>query len=167
MDKEYIVLNEIGKNPEVTQRELSKMIRCSVGTINILLNKMVNEGLIKIKRMPMNRIIYMLTPMGIVEKLQKTSSYIKTNYNYMVETQEKLRTELEKLVAHNGEIYVIVEEDEISELVRLSIKDNNNIKFITDKDNCDNSKPVVVLSINNYNKFKEKYENIINVLELI
>ena len=167
MDKEYIVLNEIGKNPEVTQRELSKMIRCSVGTINILLNKMVNEGFIKIKRMPMNRIIYMLTPMGIVEKLQKTSSYIKTNYNYMVETQEKLRTELEKLVAQNGEIYVIVEEDEISELVRLSIKDNNNIKFITDEDNCDNSKPVVVLSINNYNKFKEKYENIINVLELI
>ncbi len=167
MDKEYIVLNEICKNPEVTQRELSKVIRCSVGTINILLNKMVNEGLIKIKRMPMNRIIYMLTPMGIVEKLQKTSSYIKSNYNYMVEIQEKLRTELEKLVAQNGKIYVMVEEDEISELVRLSIKENNNIKFITDKDYCDNSKPVVVLSVNNYNNFKDKYENIINVLELI
>jgi DNA-binding MarR family transcriptional regulator len=167
MDKEYIVLNEIGKNPEVTQRELSKMIRCSVGSINILLSKMVNEGLIKIKRMPMNRIIYMLTPMGIVEKLQKTSSYIKSNYNYIVETQAKLRTELEKLVAQNGEICVLMEEDEISELVRLAIKENNNIKFITDKDTCDKSKPVVALSINNYNKFKEKYKNIINLLELI
>ncbi|QNU66808.1 winged helix-turn-helix transcriptional regulator [Ruminiclostridium herbifermentans] len=167
MDKEYIVLNEISKNPEITQRELSKLIRCSVGTINILLNKMVNKGLIKIKRMPMNRIIYMLTPMGIVEKIQKTSSYIKSNYNYMIETQEKLRTELEKLVDKNGVIYVIVEEDEISKLVRLSIKENNKIKFITDKESCDNSKLVVVLSIDNYNKFKEKYGKIVNILELI
>ncbi len=167
MDREYIVLNEINKNPEVTQRELSNMIHCSVGSINILLNKMVNKGFIGIKRMPMNRIIYMLTPIGNLEKLHKTSNYIKSNYNYIVDTQAKLRTELEKLVAQNGEIYVIMEEDEISELVRLAIKENNNIKFITDKDAFDKSILVVVLSINNYNKYKEKYYNIINLLDLI
>ncbi|PYG87160.1 winged helix-turn-helix DNA-binding protein [Ruminiclostridium sufflavum DSM 19573] len=167
MDKKYIVLNEIGKNPEITQRELSKIIRCSVGSINTLLNKMVKEGLIKLKRMPMNRMLYMLTPIGIAEKLQKTSSYIKSNYKYIVETQAKIRFELENLAKENEEVYLIIEEDEISELAKISLKDIANIKFITDKDICDKSKTVVTLSIKNYNRFKEEYTRLINLLELL
>jgi len=167
MDKEYIVLNEIDKNSNITQRELSKMIQCSLGSINILLSKMANEGLIKIKRMPMNRIFYMLTPKGIVEKLQKTSNYIKCNYNYIIDTQVKIRMILESLVVKHGEIVVLLEEDEISELVKLSIESNNSVKLITQSETYDKSKTVVVLNINTYNKLKEEYRNVVNLIELI
>jgi len=167
MDKEYIVLNEIDKNSNITQRELSKMIQCSLGSINILLSKMANEGLIKIKRMPMNRILYMLTPKGIVEKLQKTSDYIKSNYKYINDTQSKIRVILEDLVSKYGDIYVIIEEDEISELAKLSIEKNARIKLILKMDTWDEAKPVVVLNINTYNKLKEKYKNLVNLIELI
>ncbi len=167
MDKEYIVLHEIDKNSNITQRELSRMIQCSLGSINILLNKMSIEGLIKIKRMPMNRILYMLTPKGIVEKLQKTSNYIKSNYNYIMETQVKMRVAIESLVAEHGEVFVVLEDDEISELVSLSIETNSNVKFITPKDTCDKAKTVVVLNIIAYNNFKEEYKRVINLLELI
>lgn len=167
MDKEYIVLNEIDKNSNITQRELSKMIQCSLGSINILLNKMAIEGLIKIKRMPMNRILYMLTPKGIVEKLQKTSNYIKSNYNYIIDTQAKIRDTLESLVAKHGEIVVLLEEDEISEIVKLAVEANNNVKLIAQEDIYDRSKPIVVLNIYTYNKLKEEYKNAVNLLELI
>lgn len=167
MDKEYIVLNEIDKNPNITQRELSKMIQCSLGSVNILLNKMAIEGLIKIKRMPMNRILYMLTPKGIVEKLQRTSNYIKSNYNYIIETQEKIRVTLESLAAEHGEIVVLLEEDEISEIVKLSVEANNNVKLIELEDICDKSKPIVVLNIKTYNKLKVEYKNAVNLIELI
>lgn len=167
MDKEYIVLNEIDKNSNITQRELSKMIQCSLGSVNILLNKMAIEGLIKIKRMPMNRILYMLTTKGIVEKLQRTSNYIKSNYNYIIETQEKIRVTLESLVAEHGEIVVLLEEDEISEIVKLSVEANNNVKLIELEDICDKSKPIVVLNIKTYNKLKVEYKNAVNLIELI
>lgn len=167
MDKEYIVLSEIYKNSNITQRELSKIIQCSLGSINILLNKMAIEGLIKIKRMPMNRIIYMLTPEGIIEKLQKTSNYIKKNYNYIIDTQTKIRAAIESLVVRHGDIIVLVEEDEISELVKLSIETNSNVKLITKKDTFDKSKTVVVLNINTYNDIKDEYQNVINLIEII
>lgn len=167
MDKEYIILNEIYNNSNITQRELSKVIQCSLGSINILLSKMAKEGLIKIKRMPMNRILYMLTQKGIVEKLQKTSNYIKSNYNYIISTQAKIRVVLESLVSKQGDIYILLEEDEISEIIKLSIETNDRIKFISQNDNFDKSKTVVVLNINTYNKFKKEYENIVNLIELI
>lgn len=167
MDKEYIVLNEIEKNSNITQRELSKMIQCSLGSINILLNKMTIEGLIKIKRMPMNRILYMLTPKGIIEKLQKTSNYIKSNYNYITDTQAKIRVVIESLVAKHGEISVLLEEDEISELIKLSLEENKHVKLISQEDTYDKSKLVVVLNINTYSKLKDKYRDVINLIELI
>ncbi|MHB8063500.1 MAG: winged helix-turn-helix transcriptional regulator [Ruminiclostridium sp.] len=167
MDKEYIVLNEIDKNSNITQRELSKVIQCSLGSINILLNKMAIEGLIKIKRMPMNRILYMLTPIGIVEKLQKTSDYITSNYNYIIDTQAKIRAAIEGLIVRHGEIDILIEKDEISEIVKLSIEANNNVKLIKQADTCDNPKPVVVLNINTYNKLKKECRNVINLIELI
>jgi DNA-binding MarR family transcriptional regulator len=168
MDKEYIVLHEIDKNSNITQRELSKMIQCSLGSINNLLNKMAIDGLIKTKRMPMNRILYMLTPKGIVEKQQKTSNYIKNNYNYVIDTQAKIRAAIESLVIKYGEIAVLLEEDEIiSELVKLSIESNDNIKLISQREVGDTAKAVVVLNINDYNKLKAEYKNVVNLVELI
>jgi len=143
------------------------VIQCSLGSINILMNKMAIEGLIKIKRMPMNRILYMLTPKGIVEKLQKTSNYIKSNYNYIIDTQAKIRAAIESLVVKYGKIVVLLEEDEISELVKLSIESYYNVEFITPKDTCDKSKAVVVSNIITYNKLKEEYKNVVNLIELI
>jgi DNA-binding MarR family transcriptional regulator len=168
MDKEYIVLKEIDKNSNITQRELSKMIQCSLGSINILLNKMANEGLIKIKRMPMNRILYMLTPKGAVEKLQKTSDYIKSNYKYIIETQAKIKVILENIAAQDGEIYVVIEQDEISELVKLSIGADKNIILVTPNDEIlDKSRTIVVLNVDTYNKLKDQYVNVINLIEVI
>lgn len=190
MDKEYILLNEIEKNENITQRELSRKTEFSLGSVNVLLNKMVQEGLVKIKQIPMNRVAYMLTPAGIAEKIKKTSSYIKIHYNYINETTLKIRSELLNLIKENGNICILLESDEISELVKLAVAGINEKKHIeiiegislrnrmqvndtfdenTESDkmdfNCD--KVIIAVSIETYNEIAQKQLRVVNLLELI
>lgn len=181
MDKEYILLNEIEKNENITQRELSKKTELSLGSVNILLNKMVHEGLVKIKQIPMNRVAYMLTPAGITEKVRKTSNYIKIHYNYINEATEKIRSVLMNVVKKNGEICVLLENDEISELVKLAvekIEDKKHIKIIegfrTDCEyslfndiHIEDNKTIIALSVEVYNELTLRQLKSVNLLELI
>lgn len=190
MDKEYILLNEIEKNENITQRELSKKTEFSLGGVNILLNKMVQEGLVKIKQIPMNRVAYMLTPAGVAEKIRKTSSYIKIHYNYINETTEKIKNLLLNVVKQNGEICVLLENDEISELVKLAVEKLDDKKHIEIIDGIRNgswnqanentnkyveyeniafnsSKTVIAVSIETYNELIKRQIKSVNLLELI
>lgn len=46
MDKELILLDEIGRKAGVSQRELAEKSGVSLGNVNLLLKKMVKEGLV-------------------------------------------------------------------------------------------------------------------------
>ena len=91
MDNEYYIMSEVADNENVTQRELSTKLGVSVSTINVLINKMIREGLIKMKQVSGRQVLYMLTPMGIVEKARKTSSYLRGHYRIIYETNEKIK----------------------------------------------------------------------------
>ena len=74
MDREEKVLNCISKNENISQRELSLHTGISLGSINLIIKKMVKKGLVKIERINTNTLKYMLTPKGFAEKAMKTLS---------------------------------------------------------------------------------------------
>jgi len=169
MDKEYIILESIGNNSMTTQRELSKKLGISLGSINLLINKMVKEGLVKIEKVNANTILYMLTPKGFMEKVNKTYKYIKIHYNYITEIKEKFKCQLNSL-NHKGKIMVVLGKDEISDLVGIAIKELNkqNLMQFTDNDNIDPlSCLIVVLDNELYSYYKEKGYEVINLMEQI
>ena len=183
MDKEYILLNEIDKNENITQRELSKKTELSLGSVNILLNKMIHEGLIKMKQIPMNRVAYMLTPVGIAEKVRKTGNYIKVHYKYINETTSKIKNIFLRLIEQNGNVCVLIEHDEISELIKLAIAEIDNHKHIEIVEDIENLikavkydeinfmdhkyKIIVVQSTEAYNDVAVSQIYPINLLELL
>lgn len=174
MDKEYILLSEIEKNENITQRELSKKAELSLGSVNILINKMVHEGLIKIKQIPMNRVAYMLTPAGIAEKVRKTGTYIKIHYNYINETVKKIKNVLAKLVNEDSKLIIVIAQDEISELVKLAVSelhDRQHIQIIEDFQSAQQleEKNILVIAVNpeSYNELVNKKMKVVNLLELI
>ena len=94
---EYVIMTEIVDNENVSQRELSRKLGLSVGTVNILINKMIKEGMIKMEQVTNKQAMYMLTPTGIVEKSKKTVSYLKNHYRAIYETKEKIKLILNNL----------------------------------------------------------------------
>lgn len=169
MDKEYIILESIDNNSMTTQRELSRKLGISLGSINLLINKMVKEGLIKIEKVNANTILYMLTPKGFMEKANKTYKYIRIHYNYITEIKEKFKYQLNGL-NHEGKIMVVLGQDEISDLVGSAIRELNKHNLIQCTNNNDidpASCLIVVLDNELYCYYKEKGYEVINLMERI
>jgi len=120
-DREYIILKYIEKNERISQRELSKALGISLGSVNMLLGKMMEEGLIKVRTIPAKRAFYMLTPRGMVEKANKTYKYIKNNYKYINTTKKRIKENLLKILKEEEEVILLLQEDEIGELIKTSV----------------------------------------------
>ena len=120
-DKGYILMNEIEANQDISQRELSQKTGLSLGTVNLLLQKMIKQGLIKMETIPANRVIYMLTPIGIAEKAIKTVHYIKNHYQIIQESKNKIKQKLEQFHQQYDVIYVCKPESELDSLVQSAV----------------------------------------------
>lgn len=129
LDNEYIIMSEVSENNNVTQRELSKKLGVSVSTVNVLMNKMIREGLIKMTQVSQKQVFYMLTPVGMMEKAQKTVRYLKGHYRAIYETKEKIKSILDELNQENDIIHVLMGNDEMSEILSIATheyKSKNN-----------------------------------------
>ncbi len=120
-DKDYILLNEIDSNSELTQRELSHRTGLSLGSVNLLLQKMIREGLIKMETIPANRVIYYLTPQGLAEKASKTVHYIRHHYQAIQSTKERIRRKLDRYCEIYEQIVCCMPEGELRGLVEMTV----------------------------------------------
>jgi len=100
MDREEInftLLRILDKNPEFTQRDLSKEMGVSLGKVNYCIKKLVEKGWVKANNFRNNKdkrsYKYLLTPKGIEEKSKLTISFL---YQKM-EEYEILKNEINKL----------------------------------------------------------------------
>ena len=76
------LLKELSENNSQSQRELSRKLGLSLGSVNYVLSHLVDAGLIRAKRFKnsKNKIAYMyiLTPAGIKSKMQLSRAFLKT-----------------------------------------------------------------------------------------
>jgi len=119
-DNEFSVMSEISENENISQRELSYKLGVSLGTVNVLINKMIKEGLIKMEQVSQKQVMYMLTPIGMLEKAKKTVSYLKGHYRAIYETKEKIKEVFFQLSNEYENIFIYKSDDEISEIMGLA-----------------------------------------------
>jgi EPS-associated MarR family transcriptional regulator len=100
MNREEIhfnLLRKLERNPQYTQRELSKEMGVSLGKINYCIKKLIEKGWVKVNnfRNNPNKISYsyLLTSNGIEEKSRLTISFL---YRKM-EEYELLKKEISQL----------------------------------------------------------------------
>ena len=60
-DVEVLILEELEKNPDVTQRDLSEKTGLSLGMVNLLLKKFVKKGFVKLEKLNSRSFRYILT----------------------------------------------------------------------------------------------------------
>lgn len=75
------LLITIHKNPELSQRDISKSIGISVGKTNYIIKALINKGIIKTQRFLNSKnkwaYRYILTPEGMKEKVKITREFVK------------------------------------------------------------------------------------------
>lgn len=91
------LLKELSKDNTLSQRELSKKLGLSLGSINYVLSNLVDAGYIRAKRFKnsKNKIAYMyiVTPAGIKSKIQLSRDFLKRK----LDEYEMLKMEIEEL----------------------------------------------------------------------
>lgn len=172
-EKEFRIINEIGKDLNITQREISYKSGISLGMTNIVLRRLIKKGYVKMRQLNKKNVQYLLTPKGFAQKARQS-------YHYTLETIQTFKTMKLKIQNYilqgykNGHRkFAIYGDNEIADLIEISfhdlekkkkdivykkvngndialqniIKDKNVIILLTQADNPPNIKGVDIISI--------------------
>ena len=154
-DNEVLILEELEKNSEITQRDLSEKTGLSLGMVNLLLKKFVKKGLVKLERLDGKSFRYILTPEGFKEKSKKTIDYIKRYYNKTL----IIKQNIERIIQTYGRnrTYVLFGNDkEMKEIIEGLLKELE-VDYITENNlqNIDNSQIILFWDIDEKEKLNE------------
>ena len=96
----YKLLKAIEKNPEMSQRELSRELGVSLGKTNYCIKALIKKGLIKASNFRnsrnKSRNLYLLTPKGVEMKAKVTLRFLKlkiSEYEMLTKEIEILKDE--------------------------------------------------------------------------
>jgi DNA-binding MarR family transcriptional regulator len=114
------LLEELEKNPIVSQRELSHKFGIALGVTNACLKRMARKGLIRIRGLNHRKIGYHLTPKGFAEKTKLSFhliSYIVQHYS-----------ELKKIISQR---LLEMQGDGLQRIVFYGVSDEMEVAYIT------------------------------------
>ncbi len=114
------LLEELEKNPIVSQRDLSHKFGIALGVTNACLKRMARKGLIQIRGFNHRKIGYHLTPKGFAEKARLTFHLI----NHIVHHY----SELKKII---GERLLEMETKGLKRIVFYGISDEMEVAYVT------------------------------------
>jgi DNA-binding MarR family transcriptional regulator len=121
--KELEILNELSKGEHTTQRALSRRLGIALGLTNAFIKRLTRKGYIKITTLPRNRIKYLLTPKGFLEKSRLTLEYIQYSYSFYREARKSITAYLTSLKKRSLTRIAIVGTGELAELTYLSMQE--------------------------------------------
>ncbi len=110
-DLRYKFLKLLAEEPQISQRDVARRLRISVGKANYCLSALVEKGLVKINnvRKANNKLAYayLLTPRGIEEKTRITVSFLQRKMREYGDLQREIEVLGREVVATgSGDCYV-------------------------------------------------------------
>ena len=117
------ILEEIGKDYTQSQRDLSSKLNISLGLVNSFIKRLANKGYCKITTVPKNRIKYILTPKGAIEKTRLTYQYFQYSFEFYRMTRSNFREHLKNLVEQGVKRVVFYGVSEVAEIAYISLQE--------------------------------------------
>jgi DNA-binding MarR family transcriptional regulator len=116
-ENEFLLIQEISRQPTRTQRDLSRSLGLSLGMTNLLIKRLSRKGLIKITQLDWKRTQYLLTLQGAVEKTRKSYAYTLYTLRIFRQIQENIAAVINREYAGGRRTFHLAAQDELMELV--------------------------------------------------
>jgi DNA-binding Lrp family transcriptional regulator len=117
------LLEEIDKDYTQSQRDLSNKLDISLGLVNSFVKRLANKGYFKITTIPKNRVKYILTPKGAMEKTRLTYRYLQYSFELYRGARRNLQKHFTGLVAQGVKRVVFYGVSEIAEIAHISLQE--------------------------------------------
>jgi DNA-binding MarR family transcriptional regulator len=121
--KSLLLLDEISKGEQLSQRDLSKKFNIALGLVNSYIKNLVSKGYITIKAIPAKRYAYYLTPKGFAEKTRLTYHLLQDFTNLYKNARRDFRQLFYTLYAAGVRKVVFAGVDEAAEIAYLSLQE--------------------------------------------
>jgi DNA-binding MarR family transcriptional regulator len=121
--KSLLLLDEISKGEDLSQRDLSKRLNIALGLVNSYIKNLISKGYITIKNIPSKRYAYYLTPKGFAEKSRLTYDLLYDYTRIFREARRDFRGLFNALVDDGIKKVVFAGADEVAEIAYLSLQE--------------------------------------------
>ncbi|MEE3201909.1 MAG: winged helix-turn-helix transcriptional regulator [Acidobacteriota bacterium] len=121
--RELALLEAVERDEQITQRSLASALGIALGLANLYLKRLVRKGYIKCVNVRSNRLLYLITPTGLVEKTRLTYEFIDYSLDLYRGVRQNLKTVLEPLVQAGLTNIAIHGTGEAAELAYLSLRE--------------------------------------------
>jgi len=116
------LLEEINRESSLTQRTLSNRLDIALGLVNAYIKRLANKGYIKIKKGPMNRVKYALTPKGFAHRVDLTYRFMQSSIDYFRDARKKIDSVYARMIRMGIRRLLIWGDGEIAELAYISMR---------------------------------------------
>lgn len=107
VEHELRILEQVERDPDVTQADLAARLGVAVGSVNWYLKRLIKKGYIKVRQMQRRRLRYLITPQGVAEKARLTASFMQFSMRLYRETREAAKRHLTEVrQAGYGKVHV-------------------------------------------------------------
>ena len=131
--RELSLLEQIERNPDVTQASLATQLGVAVGTVNWHLKRLVAKGYVKVKRAERKKLRYIITPEGIALRARLTVNYIERSFVLYRKTRERVKVHLKAVKRAGYSTVRLLGEGDVADICRLTCLEQG-IDIVPDQD---------------------------------
>ncbi len=140
--RELILLEQIERDPDVTQASLAALLGVAVGTVNWHIKRFIAKGYVKVKRAQRRKLRYIITPDGLAFRARLTVNYIETSMHLYRRTRLRVRDLLAEIKEAGYREVQITGEGDIADICRLTCLEQG-IDVVISPDGTNPSLPVI------------------------
>jgi DNA-binding MarR family transcriptional regulator len=145
--KEFMILDLIEKDANITQREISKIIGVAVSMTNAYIENFVKKGLIKKKKHSTKTVEYFVTKKGVERKKVLNISYLNASLNIYKSAKENIVEFLDQIIAKGYKNILLYGAGEVAEILLQTILIDSqipiNVLAVIDDDKSKQGKTLV------------------------
>jgi DNA-binding MarR family transcriptional regulator len=132
--RELSLLENIERDPDVTQASLATQLGVAVGTVNWHIKRLIDKGYVKVKRAERRKLRYIITPEGIAKRAHLTVDYVEQQFLLYRNTRQKVKEHIEKIRQAGFDRVLILGEGDVADICKLTCLEQNMIVTTTDAD---------------------------------
>lgn len=131
--RELTLLEQIERDPDVTQATLATQLGVAVGTVNWHIKRLIAKGAVKVKRAERKKLRYIITPEGIALRARLTVDYVERSFDLYRRTRQRVKTHLNEVKKAGYRRIQLVGEGDVADICRLSCLEQG-IEIVNDGD---------------------------------
>jgi DNA-binding MarR family transcriptional regulator len=125
--KEFMILDLIEKDANITQREISKHLGVAVSMINAYVTEYEKKGLIKRKKHSTKTVEYFVTKKGMERRKLLNIWYLKSSHEVYLSAKDNIIKFLNQIINKGFKKILLYGAGEVAEIMLQVMNDDNNI----------------------------------------